>query len=153
MQTTLTRAHERDLELLLEFMEEYYHFDHLPFDRQKASMALSQLLKNDALGSVWLIQAGPATAGYVVLTHGYSLEYHGRDAFIDEIYLREAFRGQGCGRTAMNLVAEEACRLGVQALHLEVERENRAAQAFYRKVGFGDHGRYLMTKRLDGETA
>jgi len=38
--------------------------------------------------------------------------------------------------------------LGVKALHLEVERTNTAAQAFYRKIGFKDHSRYLMTKWL-----
>jgi ribosomal protein S18 acetylase RimI-like enzyme len=44
---------------------------------------------------------------------------------------------------------EEACRsLEVQALHLEVERANTKAQAFYHKVGFEDHDRYMLTKRI-----
>jgi ribosomal protein S18 acetylase RimI-like enzyme len=36
----------------------------------------------------------------------------------------------------------------VQALHLEVELAKTKAQAFYHKVGFEDHDRYLLTKRL-----
>ena len=45
--------------------------------------------------------------------------------------------------------AETQCRaVGVRALHLEVERDNTNARALYRKVGFVDHDRYLMTKRI-----
>lgn len=153
MQTTIKQAREDDLQLLLEFMEEYYRLDKLPFDHRKASSALGKLLGDDALGSAWLIRVDSASAGYLVLTFGFSLEYHGRDAFIDEIYLRPAFRGKGCGRAAMTLAENQARRRGVQALHLEVDRENRPAQAFYRKAGFRDQGRCLLTKRLDDEPA
>ena len=134
-------------------MEEYYRFDNLRFDREKAGLALLRLLQEESLGYVWLIRMGETTVGYVVLTLGYSLEYHGRDAFIDEIYLREAFRGQGLGSTVLNLVAEQARRLEVQVLHLEVERENDVAQVVYRKRGYIDHNRYLMTKRIVEEAA
>ena len=45
--------------------------------------------------------------------------------------------------------AEGVCRgRGVRALHLEVERENTRAQSIYRRAGFVDHDRYLLTKWL-----
>ena len=44
---------------------------------------------------------------------------------------------------------QRACRAaGVHALHLEVERDKRRAIDFYRRAGFEDHDRYLMTKRI-----
>jgi len=85
-----------------------------------------------------------------VVTFGYSLEYGGRDAFIDELWVHERVRGQGIGTRALHM-AEAACReQGIQALHLEVERTNAVAQQVYRRAGFVDHDRYLLTKRLDG---
>ena len=97
-----------------------------------------------------MIEADGGPVGYVVLTLGFSLEFHGRDAFVDEIYIRAQYRGRGIGGKALAF-AEGACRsLGVRALHLEVERKNTAAQAVYRKVGFKDHDRYLMTKYVVG---
>ena len=39
--------------------------------------------------------------GYLVLTLGYSLEYGGRDAFIDEVYIRSSYRGRGIGTAAL----------------------------------------------------
>ena len=141
-------AEPSDIDHLLQFMREYYEFDHLPFDERIARVALEKILRDDSLGRVWLIQYSGEAVGYVVLTLGYSLEYHGRDAFIDEIYIRESHRGRGLGMKAISFV-EEVCRnLEVQALHLEVEKENKAAQAFYHKVGFEDHDRFLLTKQL-----
>ena len=43
---------------------------------------------------------------------------------------------------------EEARKLGILTLHLEVERANIHAQTFYQAVGFVDHDRYLLSKRL-----
>jgi ribosomal protein S18 acetylase RimI-like enzyme len=84
----------------------------------------------------------------VVLTLGYSLEFGGRDAFVDELYVQPAYRGLGVGRQAL-AVLEKACReLGVRALHLEVGRTNLRAQALYKAAGFVDRGHFLLTKRL-----
>jgi GNAT superfamily N-acetyltransferase len=110
--------------------------------------ALEALVGDETLGRVWVIRAGGAAIGYVVLTLGYSLEYGGRDACIDELYVREAYRGQGGGSRTLSFVAEVCRALGVCALHLEVERANRGAYGVYRKAGFVDHDCYLMTKRI-----
>jgi ribosomal protein S18 acetylase RimI-like enzyme len=134
-----------DLETLMAFMRELYESDQIPFD-DDARAALEKLLSDDSLGRVWLICSEGEAVGYLVLTLGYSLEFRGRDAFIDELYIRESHRGRGLGKRAIKFI-EEACRaLGVQALHLEVQRANTAAQAFYRRAGFEDHDRYLMTR-------
>jgi GNAT superfamily N-acetyltransferase len=139
--------------MLVAFMRALYAFDHLPFDENIARAALEGILRDHSFGYVWLIQVDGAAIGYVVLTLGYSLEYHGRDAFIDELYIRESHRGHGIGSKTLQFV-EDACRaLGVQALHLEVERTNTGAQTVYRKAGFVDHDRYLLTKWIGERSA
>lgn len=135
-----------DVDLLLGMMRELYLHDGTPFDAEWHRAPLVPLLADGALGRVWIARAGAEPAGYLVLTFGYSLEFGGRDAFVDELYLREGFRGAGLGRRALE-TASEACReMGVRALHLEVERTNVAAQGFYRRLGFRDHDRYLLTR-------
>ena len=146
MDVTFKLTGVADIDLLEELMREFYEFDHLDLDEQAARSALQQILSNDSLGRAWLIQVDGSPIGYIVLTLGFSLEFHGRDAFIDEIYIRTQHRGRGIGRRTLEFV-EGACRpLGVQALHLEVERENTNAQGVYRKLGFEDQDSYLMTK-------
>ncbi len=146
MGITFKIAAGADAGLLLNFMHELYEHDSLPFDEAAARQALEKILRDHSLGRVWLIEDGDEAIGYVVLTLGYSLEYHGRDAFVDEIYICQSHRGKGIGAQAIKFVEEACRRLEVQALHLEVERENTKAQAFYHKVGFEDHDRYLLTK-------
>ena len=148
MGPTFKLADDTDLDMLLDFVREYYEFDGHPYDRELVREALGGLMRKPAYGRAWLICEGTAPVGYVVLTIGYSIEYHGHDAFVDELYLRESHRGRGWGRRALAFV-EQVCReLGVHALHLEVERENTAAYAVYRKFGFEEHDRRLMTRWL-----
>jgi GNAT superfamily N-acetyltransferase len=79
---------------------------------------------------------------------GFSFEYRGREAFVDELFIAESHRGRGLGREALE-IAEAYCReAGVNALHLEVERHREDALELYRRRGFTDHGRTLMTKWL-----
>ena len=146
MEPTFRLADKADGDTLIPMMREFYAIDAYPFDEGAARTALEGLLRDPALGRVWLIHDGAEAIGYVVLTFGYSLEFHGRDAFVDELFVRPSHRQRGVGTRAMRLV-EEACRdLGIHALHLEVERANAVAQRLYRTFGFQDHTRYLMTR-------
>ena len=137
-----------DLPTLLEFVREFHHNENLPFDENIDRDVLRQFLTDESLGKGWLIQQEDDAIGYIILTLGYSLEYRGRDAFIDEFYLYPNYRGQGIGTQTLVFV-EDACRvLGVQALHLEVDFENPDAQRLYHRSGYQRHDRFLMTKDL-----
>lgn len=149
MEPVFRPATAADVEVLLGFMRSFYAIDAYPFDEQIARGALERLLRDPALGRVWLIDADHRPVGYLVLTLGYSLEFHGRDAFVDELYVAEPYRHQGVGRRAVQH-AIAACReLGVDALHLEVERTNVVAQSLYGALGFRDHDRYLLTRWIE----
>ncbi len=137
-----------DLTLLLELVKEFHKSEQLAFDETVDRDVLANFLVDPSLGQVWLIQQEDEAIGYIILTLGYSLEYRGRDAFIDEFYLRSKYRGQGIGTQTLAFI-EDACRvLEVQALHLEVDFENPDAQRLYHRVGYQPHNRFLMTKNL-----
>jgi len=145
---TFRPATRDDLDVLVALMRDFYAHERIRFEPDVARAAMRGLLEDASHGRVWLVVDADGPAGYVVLTLGYSLEYGGRDAFLDEIFLVERLRGQRLGERAIE-IAEATCReLGVRALHLEVERENTRAQSLYRRLGFADHDRYLMTRWL-----
>jgi GNAT superfamily N-acetyltransferase len=149
MAVSFPPARPENCEILIELMREYYEYDRLPFNEVPARRALEMILGNESYGKVWLICRESNIIGYAVLALGFSLEYHSVDAFLDELYIQEAYRGQGIGKQAIQFIETSARLLGVQALHLEVERKNIPAQEFYRKEGYENHQRYLMTKWLD----
>jgi ribosomal protein S18 acetylase RimI-like enzyme len=148
MKPVFTLADAPDADELIVLMREFYAVEHLAFDEEAARDALRQILSEERFGVVALIRVDGETAGYLVVTFGFSLEFHGRDAFIDELYLRETFRGCGIGRAGIEFAAGVCRAQGIAALHLEVERENTRAQNLYRRAGFRDHDRYLLTKWL-----
>ena len=148
MGAELRMACEADADVLLVFMREYYAYDGHHFDHDKARAALITFLADASLGTAWLIQDDRAAIGYIVLTYGYSLEFLGRDAFIDEFFIREDYRGRGLGRQVLHAVEQFAQEQGIKAVHLEVVRANQNALQVYRKLGFIDRAHYLMTKRI-----
>ncbi|RUR72787.1 GNAT family N-acetyltransferase [Chlorogloeopsis fritschii PCC 9212] len=146
MEINFKFADSSDTETLIQFIQEFYEYEGLKYDETIIRAALAGILKDGSLGRVWLIQQDNQAVGYIVLTFGYSLEYRGRDAMIDEFYIRETYRGQGVGKKTIQFIENVCQDLGIQAVHLEVERENQKAQNLYRQAGFTDKNRYFLTK-------
>jgi len=120
----------------------------ITFNEPAARAALRQFASLSAFGRVWLMYEGRALVGYIILTIGFSFEFCGHDAFIDELFIDAPHRRRGFGRQAVAFVERKARELGVHAIHLEVDRGNDPAMDLYRKSGYKDHDRYLMTKWL-----
>lgn len=139
---------DHEIPTLLEMMREFYSQQQMQFDEPAASLAINRVLNNPGLAQIYLIFRGADLAGYFALTFCFSLEFHGRFALFDELYLREPFRRQKLGK-AVVAFAEDLCKkAGIKALRLEVGRENLGAQSLYRAAGFKEDERNLMTKWL-----
>jgi ribosomal protein S18 acetylase RimI-like enzyme len=135
-----------DLDQVLPLMAQLYAHDAVAWNEDRARQAINDLIAAPDFGGIWLIQANGATVGYMVLTIGYSLEFHGRYALLDEFFVEEQWRSRGIGTEALGF-AEEQCRShGLKALRLEVVHENVRAMELYRRRGFELHDRYLMTR-------
>jgi ribosomal protein S18 acetylase RimI-like enzyme len=118
------------------------------FNEAAVRDVLRTFLVSPDLGLAWLFYEDETPVGYIVLTFGYSFEYHGRDSFIDELYIEPQYRRQGIGKRAMQFVEERALQFGVNAIHLEVDQGNDPAAELYRRAGYNDQARFLMTKWL-----
>ena len=129
--SALAPAAPEDLEALLPLLERFAASQGYVFDLAQTRAA----------------HAG-VRVGYAALTFGFSLEWGGRDAFIDEIYIEPVHRARGHARAALRALMAEPHALGVRALHLEVEAANVAVQALYRSEGFRGGERRLLSRRL-----
>ena len=148
MEPSFRVAEPSDADTLVGMMRDFNAHERIAFDEPAVRAALAQLFADDTYGLVCLILLGVEVAGYAVIAFGFSIEFRGRDAFVDELFVKDGFRGRGLGTAALRF-AEGLCRgRGIRALHLEVERENTRAQSVYRRAGFADHDRYLLTKWL-----
>lgn len=119
-----------------------------PFDEERRRRNWLAFVQDASLGKSWIICEGERPIGYGVLTFGFSFEYGGRDAFLDELYIDEKYRGRGIGRRAIEFVETQAREMGVNAIHLEATHHNQPAIELYRRAGYVAHERFMMTKRL-----
>ena len=117
----------------------------VPFDEAETARVTDQLLRDPSLGRVWIIAAEGVTVGYIVMAFDYSLEYRGRGAWVDEFFVRRSHRGKGIGTRVLKFFCEQAKTLDASVVYLEVNHGNPALE-LYRRMGFEDHQRYLMTK-------
>lgn len=114
---------------------------------ERGEVAIGHLLENRTFGTIMKLVLDETLVGYTVISFGYSIEWGGRDAFIDDLYIAESQRGAGLGRLVIERVADWLQSAGIGALHLEVMAGNRA-EKLYRRMGFSDRGSAFLSLRL-----
>lgn len=149
--TRFRQATAGDADVILELMRGYYSEDGYSFADDDARSALLELVRDSRLGRLWVAEEGGHVVGYLAVTLGFSLEYRGRDAFIDELFLSPEARGKGLGKEAITTALDYCRERGVKAVHLEVEGHRQSALGLYRRSGFVDHHRSLMSRWLGND--
>ncbi|MEY8837744.1 GNAT family N-acetyltransferase [Cribrihabitans sp. XS_ASV171] len=149
MSAALHLAKPDDLDRVMTLVTAFHVEEGLEGTDETRRAALQPLLDGIPHGCVYLIGPVRAPLGYVVITFGWSLEFGGMDAFVDEIFIRPAVRGRGIATEVLVSLPKALAPAGVRALHLEVDRGNETAQRLYARAGFRGRERYmLMSKSL-----
>jgi GNAT superfamily N-acetyltransferase len=88
-------------------------------------------------------------AGYAVF-FGYFSTWAGRALYLEDLFVREKFRGRGIGKELLGAVARAAVEDGCYGIHWEVLDWNQKAIELYKALGaeFRDGWRRVM---LSGE--
>ncbi len=133
---------------IVSMMEKFYAIDGYPINVETSGKLFSEFISDENLGKAWLIYFENEVAGYCILTFIFSFEYGGKIAFIDELYIKESFRGKGIGKFSIGFLKAEAAKLSLKLLYLEVEHHNSNAQKLYIAAGFSHHKRNLMQIKI-----
>lgn len=132
------------IDVLLSLVADYHAFEQLGTTAAERRRSIALLMENEHLGSPFLIVEDKQTVGYIVLCFGFSIEFGGIDAFVDEFYLIPAARGRGVGAVVLEEAKRKATERGVVALHLEVAKGNERARRLYVRHGFAPRDHYTM---------
>ncbi|MCL5028087.1 MAG: GNAT family N-acetyltransferase [Bacteroidetes bacterium] len=139
-------ADHEEINEIIEMMNIFYQHEQLEFNHEKNLKIVHELLNNSDLGKIWLIQSNNETAGYLILTYGFSVEYGGRFALIDEFYIKQEFRNKGIGTETLKFVEENCKANGVETIHLQVKNFNSSAKKLYAALGYEEIDRIFMRK-------
>ncbi|WP_223845640.1 GNAT family N-acetyltransferase [Flavobacterium selenitireducens] len=141
---TYRPASENDIATLVPMMQDFYAIDGYPIDVEKSASLFRKFIREENLGKSWLIASDGDIAGYVIMTFVFSFEFAGTIAFVDELYIKDGFRGKGIGKETIDFVKSEAEKRDLKILYLEVEHHNSNAKKLYLDKGFSAHKRQLL---------
>ena len=120
-----------------EMSREFYSSDAVlhAVDPSFHEKAFAELLRSGTYLTCFVFECGDRVAGYALLSKMFSREAGGMVVWIEEIYVRSAFRGRGVGGAFFAWL-----RANVPAIRyrLEVEPSNERAQSLYRRLGFSE---------------
>ena len=133
---------------VLSMMEVFYASDALLVHPETAVLEkmLSDALQDTPLLTGYGFEVDGALAGYGMVTRSYSTERGGICVWIEDIYIKPAYRGQGIGSAFLRFVEE--ANPGAVRLRLEAEPENERAMHVYQKAGFEILGYTQLVKEL-----
>lgn len=150
MSISVTQATLPDLETIFAMMRHMQLDDpwEETFHEPTVRANLEELLQNPVYGVIYIVREESAAIGYLVICFDYSLEYRGKGAWIDELFVEPSHRGKGIGTQLLDLADRASREHQAKVLHLEVNHGNPAIE-LYRRCGYTEHHRFLMSKPLD----
>ena len=147
----ITAADETDFYTMA---EEFYHSDAVlhPIPAEYHRRAFAEMMRSGQYLSGSIFTAGDNTAGFAVTNRMMQHEAGGVMVWVEDLYIRPAYRGQGLGSRFLAWL-EEQLRGDAVMLRLETEPENERAQELYYRLGYENLNYLQMIKRLDEENA
>jgi GNAT superfamily N-acetyltransferase len=132
----LRPATANDVPLILDLIRGLAEYERLPH----AVVATEALLRDSLFGpvpaaEVVIAELDGVAAGFALFCHNYSTFLARRGLWLEDLFVRPAFRGQGIGRALLVHLAEVAVARDCGRLEWSVLDWNESAIGFYRSLG------------------
>ena len=127
MSAQLSLASPDHLNQLLALVAAFHSESGLKSTAESRRTGTAPLLDGIPHGCAYLIGPPRAPIGYIIITFGWSVEFGGLDAIIDELYIRPGVRGRGIASEALIALPRALSGAGLRSVHLEVDHSNAAA--------------------------
>ena len=147
MSAALTLAKPEHLEKLVTLVEAFHAEEGISSSDDTRRAGVLPLLEGIPHGCAYLIGPPNAPIGYIVICFGWSVEFGGMDAMIDELFIRPGVRGRGIASEALIALPRALSPFGLRAIHLEVNKDNPNARKLYSRAGFEARENYMLMSR------
>ena len=124
-----------DREFIIDMMRQFYNSPALITNGSEEIFTnnVDSCLKNSPYVEGYTFTVDDQVIGYGILAKSFSTEFGGECIWIEDIYIKENFRGQGFGTKFIEYVKNN---YSDKILRLEAERDNYKALLTYKKNGF-----------------
>lgn len=94
-----------------------------------------ELMRSDVYAVGYLCEYDGETAGYALCAKTFSQEAGGMVLWVEELYVKDAFRGRGIGKRFLSDMTA-LCPSQYARIRLETEKDNHRAVRLYESLGF-----------------
>lgn len=126
-----------DKEIFIQFCKEFYHTDAVakPVEADCFIRTFHALMSNQPMLHGYILEIDGVAVGYGLVSMMYSNEVGGMVLWLEELYIRADYRGQGLGKKYFAFI-HETFQNDVKRFRLEATPENKKAIALYRSLGY-----------------
>jgi|SRR3989344_4165377 len=131
MNVTIRQGTEKDLPALLLLVRELAIFEKSP---ESVENSIEKMTLEKDLFKFFLAESNGEAVGMVVYFFAYST-WVGKTLYVDDLYVREAYRGQKIGTSLLREIFQIAKSEDCGRLRWQVSDSNEGAKDFYKKKG------------------
>jgi GNAT superfamily N-acetyltransferase len=136
MTTTIRTATEADAATILGLIHELAEYERLAHEVTATEHDLhASLFGVHPDAEVAIAETDGAVAGYALFFHNYSTFHCKRGLYLEDLFVRPAFRGRGIGKRLLSHLAKLAVQRGCARFEWAVLDWNESAIRFYRSFG------------------
>ncbi len=128
-------ADEKDAALVLEFIRELAVFENMGDLVLATEADIKTSLFELKQAEVIIAEVDGEAAAFALFFHNYSTFWGRANLFLEDLFVREPYRGKGTGTAMLQKLAQIAAERGCKRLDWFVLDDNEKGAAFYRKFG------------------
>lgn len=148
---TVRAAEPDDVPLLLALFHELAAYEHLEHEMHATAELVREALFGERPAAEALIaESGSETAGYALFYPTFSTFLSIQGIWLEDLFVRPAYRGAGVGRALLASVAARLRERGGERLEWSALDWNELALGFYRRLGAQTMDQWI-THRLIGD--
>lgn len=135
MKSNIRQIEEKDRQQILEMMRVFYASEAVFSNGSEEifNADITNCISENPYIEGYVFETGNELQGYAMLAKSYSTEFGKPCVWIEDIYMKDEYRGLGIGSSFFRFVEEKYPHA---LLRLEVEAENERAVRMYKKCGF-----------------
>jgi len=145
----ISKANMKDIDMLYALIGEMALFEKRPQDRTGTKEELEFWLFEKKIATALIAEIDGEAIGYAIFYPIFASFSAKGKAHLEDIFIREQFRGKGFGRILFNAVVNFCNKLGLTAVEWSCLDWNKAAIGFYNKLGAKrETGRFYFSIKI-----
>uniref|UniRef100_Q31FY7 Acetyltransferase, GNAT family n=1 Tax=Hydrogenovibrio crunogenus (strain DSM 25203 / XCL-2) TaxID=317025 RepID=Q31FY7_HYDCU len=133
----IRNADQNDLTAITSLLEQLFSIEaDFDFDAEKHQAALTHIIQETDCACIVAANNQNQVIGVCTAQWVYSTATGNKSAWIEDMVIDQAYRGQGIGQKLLNHIIEWCQQAGCGRAQLVYDLENTAAIEFYRKQDF-----------------